>query len=337
MPPRAKTRSSRASSAKSMGKPPGKSSAKARRTPAAKSSSKAKSKRAGAAGSTRPASGARQTPTQFPMFTVDAFTRRLFHGNPAAVVIVDAKEWPSDSLMQSIAAENNLAETAFVLRKPGAASARVGLRWFTPCLEMDLCGHATLAAAHVLWNHLNVPGDRLSFDTASGRLPVTRSDPRTESADDPHERITLDFPSRPGVPEAVSNAVCAALGRQPVEVLRARDLMCVFENRRDVYELRPDLSRLGALGTLGVIVTAPGSGHDFVSRFFAPGAGVAEDPVTGSAHCTLVPYWSAVLRKKSLSAHQVSYRGGELFCVDAGARVLIAGHAVTFAQGLIRV
>ncbi|MDX2147453.1 MAG: PhzF family phenazine biosynthesis protein [Planctomycetota bacterium] len=271
------------------------------------------------------------------MFHVDAFTSRLFHGNPAAVVPL--KKWPSDQTLQAIAAENNLAETAFFLyddSKPPkggkAASKReptkvtLPLRWFTPTLEMDLCGHATLASAHVLWTHLGLQAERIVFESRSGPLIVERD----------HGMIEMDFPSRPGKPVPVTVEMSAACGREPVEAYLARDLMLVFDNRRDVYEMKPDMARIAALPGFGVIVTAPGSGHDFVSRFFAPNAGVPEDPVTGSAHCTLAPYWAERLRCKRLFAHQVSRRGGELRCdVDEG-RVRLAGHAVTFSEGVIR-
>lgn len=261
-------------------------------------------------------------PRTLPFYLVDAFTRRLFHGNGAGVVLLD-KAWPSDEVMLAIAAENKQAETAFVLRGP---SGKHKLRWFTPEIEMDLCGHATLAAAHVLWQHENEKATTLVFASPSGPLPVRRD----------AERIVLDFPARPGKPVPVTPGLCAALGRTPVEAFQARDLLVVFDNKRDVHELSPDLWKLSQVDALGIIVTAPGAGHDFVSRFFAPRAGVPEDPVTGSAHCTLVPYWAQRLGKKTLTAHQVSRRGGELFCELAGKRVHIAGHAVTYLQGAIR-
>jgi PhzF family phenazine biosynthesis protein len=251
-----------------------------------------------------------------PMFHVDAFASKLFTGNPAAVVLLDGP-WPDDQVLQAIGNENNLAETAFVLPK----GRKLHIRWFTPEMEMDLCGHATLASAHVLWNHVGLDGDRLVFESRSGPLGVSRGE---------NGLMALDFPSRPGKPVPITNQLCDALGRAPTELYRSRDLMAVFENRRDVYELKPDMAKLAALDAFAVIVTAPGSGHDFVSRFFAPGAGVPEDPVTGSAHCTLIPYWSDRLGKARLRAHQVSRRGGELWCEDRGTRVSIAGHAVTY-------
>lgn len=260
---------------------------------------------------------------KLPMYLVDAFTRRRFHGNAAGVVVLD-KAWLPTETMQSIAAENNQAETAFVLR---GSAGKHKLRWFTPTIEMDLCGHATLAAAHVLWTHEKEKAKTLSFASASGTLPVERRG----------DLIVLDFPSRPGKPVPVTPAMCAALGRTPVEAYKSRDLMFVFENKREVHELEPDLSKIAQMDALGVIVTAPGAGHDFVSRFFAPRAGVPEDPVTGSAHCTLVPYWAARLRRSAVSGHQVSRRGGELFCELDGKRVHIGGHATTYLAGTITV
>lgn len=304
---------------------------------------KAGPKKTGPKKAARPAAGKRPKPSRataaslapaprdfLPMFQVDAFTTRVFKGNPAAVVPMP--EWLSDETMQAIAAENNLAETAFfrprVVKK---GVPHVELRWFTPEMEMDLCGHATLASAHVLWEELGVGGEEIVFHSRSGPLPVRREQNAAGTL------IELDFPARPGRKVNVTNEMSEAIGRPVSEAYRARDLMLVLENRRDVYELRPDMEKLRALGGLGVIVTAPGSGHDFVSRFFAPGAGVPEDPVTGSAHCTLVPYWAARLGKPGLSAHQVSRRGGELRCQFAGERVKIAGFCVTFFEGVIRV
>lgn len=264
--------------------------------------------------------------TRWPMYKVDAFTRRRFHGNPAAVVLLEGK-WPDDEVMQAIAAENNLSETAFVIPRGSRGGVpRFGLRWMTPKTEVDLCGHATLASAHVLWAHRHLRGTRLVFDSRSGPLPVERLG----------ELVVLDFPSRPGQQIPLTGQLSSALGRAPTEVFQTSTmLMAVFDNRRDVYALEPDLKALAAIETLGVIVTAPGASHDFVSRFFAPRLGVDEDPVTGSAHCTLVPYWARRLAKQTLFAHQVSRRGGELVCEDRGSRVRIGGHAVTFAEGSI--
>jgi len=256
------------------------------------------------------------------MFVVDAFTSRAFHGNPAAVVLCPGK-FPSDRFMQALAAENNLSETGFVV--PGAGAIK--LRWFSPCVEVDLCGHATLAAAHVLWQHVGLTATRLMFATRSGKLPVTR-------ADDLYE---LDLPAKPGKHVAVTREMTGAIGGPVAEALLAEDLMLVVDNKRLVHECRPDFAALKKLAGRGVIVTAPGSGHDMVSRCFYPKLGVNEDPVTGSAHCTLVPYWSSVLGKARLWSHQVSWRGGELWCELAGNRVKLGGHAVTISEGRVMV
>lgn len=266
--------------------------------------------------------------TNQPIFQVDAFTSVLFRGNPAAVCPLAA--WPAAGLMQAVAAENNLSETAFFSREGARDGADYHLRWFTPELEIALCGHATLASAHVLFEHLGFEGDRVRFSTErAGVLTAARAGDR---------RVTIDLPARgrerldPGPAE-----VAEALGRGPSEVYRSGyNLMAVFENKRDVHELSPHADRLKALGALGVIVTAPGAGHEFVSRYFAPSAGVFEDPVTGSAHCTLAPYWAERLGRRELTAHQVSARGGELRCEIEDDRVRLTGGAVTYLEGSIR-
>lgn len=255
------------------------------------------------------------------LYQVDAFTSELFHGNPAAVVPLDA--WLPDALMQAIAAENNLSETAFLVRE----GDDYGLRWFTPGLEVDLCGHATLASAFVVFTVLEPLRQSVTFHTRSGPLAVARDG----------TRLTMDFPSRPPEPCDTPEALVRGLGRAPVATLRARDHLAVFEREEDVLALRPDAAVLATLDSLGVIATAPGTGGvDFVSRFFAPRAGVPEDPVTGSAHSTLIPYWAARLGRRRLRARQVSMRGGELACEDRGPRVSIAGEAVLFLEGTIR-
>jgi len=258
---------------------------------------------------------------KLPIRQVDAFTSRLFAGNPAAVVLL-AVELPDD-VMQAIAAENNLSETAFVLPRQDAFS----LRWFTPTTEVDLCGHATLASAFVLFDAGSVGGDTVAFDTASGRLTVTRSG----------EWLAMDFPARPGKAAACTDEIIEALGARPVEVVEARDLMAVFETEEEVAGLQPDIPRIAALDAFAVIVTAPGREVDFVSRFFAPRAGVPEDPVTGSAHCTLAPYWSRRLGRSELTARQISRRGGELRCEHRGDRVILHGRCVEYLRGEIDV
>jgi predicted PhzF superfamily epimerase YddE/YHI9 len=260
-------------------------------------------------------------PMKAPIYQVDAFTGELFHGNPAAVVVLD-RWWPDETL-QSVAAENNLSETAFVL--PHARMSE--LRWFTPAVEVDLCGHATLAAGHVLLNHYFRDLDRVEFSTRSGTLAVSRV----------RDLFTLDFPARPATPVEVSEALTAALGARPREALAARDTLAVFDTEAQVRELRPRFELIAALETFAVIVSAPGDRVDFVSRFFAPRAGVPEDPVTGSAHCTLVPYWAARFGKPRLSARQLSARCGELECELRGSRVAIAGRTVEYLRGEITV
>lgn len=256
---------------------------------------------------------------ELPIFQIDAFTGRVFGGNPAAVVPLT--KWLPDSVLQAIAAENNLAETAFFVRQ----SDHYALRWFTPAVEVDLCGHATLATAHLLFTRFEPEAERLRFTTQSGWLEVSRDG----------DRLALDFPARPPLPCAVPEALAAALGTQPVEVLGSRDYFVVLRNAEAVRAIKPDFARLATLDRAAVIVTAPGDDCDFVSRFFAPAMGIPEDPVTGSAHCTLIPYWSRRLGKISLLARQLSARGGELFCEDRGERVAIAGHSVLYLEGTI--
>lgn len=253
-----------------------------------------------------------------PYFQVAAFTRDPFSGNPAGVCLVD--HWLPDAELQRIAFENNLSETAFVVREKKSFA----LRWFTPTVEVDLCGHATLAAAHVVGQHLGF-SEPWRFHTKSGLLTVTRVD----------ELLTLDFPARPAEVVEAPPAELDGLGDMPQVVLKSRDYLAVFSSEQQVRDLRPDFGRLAGLDCLGIIATAPGDDADFVSRFFAPRAGVNEDPVTGSAHCTLVPYWAERLGREKLFARQVSERGGELWCELRGDRVLIAGHAVTYLEGQI--
>lgn len=257
---------------------------------------------------------------KLPYFEVAAFTGKSFGGNPAGVCALP--RWLSDATLQNIAAENNLAETAFFV----GAGADYELRWFSPQIEVDLCGHATLAAAFILFSEPGRRDNVVRFHSrASGTLVVTREG----------EILTLDFPARPATAGPVPDDLVRGLGRRPVEVLRARDYLAVFASEAEVRSLQPDFAVLKTLEAFGVIATAPGSDCDFVSRFFVPKAGVPEDPVTGSSHCTLVPYWSRRLGKTNLFARQVSRRGGELFCRQAGDRVLIGGKAVLYLRGEI--
>ena len=254
-----------------------------------------------------------------PMYQIDAFTDRVFAGNPAAVCPL--QEWLDDATMQAIAAENNLAETAFFVREGGDYR----IRWFTPVLEADLCGHATLASAFVLFTELEPGRSSVTFASRSGGLTVMRDG----------ERLTLDFPALTTDRCAAPPLLAEALGAEPLEVRRGRDYLVVVENEAAVRALQPRMELLAQIDARGVIVTARGETADFVSRFFAPAAGIPEDPVTGSAHCALVPYWAAQLGKTELHALQISARGGELWCTKAGARVRIAGQAVKFFQGAI--
>jgi PhzF family phenazine biosynthesis protein len=259
------------------------------------------------------------------LYQIDAFTNRLYAGNPAAVVPLDA--WPDDDALLAIAAENNLSETAFFV-SGGTDGADYHLRWFTPEVEVELCGHATLASAHVLFEHLGFVGDTIRFSTVhSGELTAARDG----------EAIALDFPARGHEAIDVETPLVRALGRQPAEVYRSSyNLLCVFENKREVLEIEPDAAGIAAMDAFGVIATAPGTRHDFVSRYFAPKAGVIEDPVTGSAHCSLAPYWGTRLGKSRLTAHQVSRRGGEMICELTGDdRVRLIGRAVTYLTGEI--
>ena len=255
-----------------------------------------------------------------PIYQVDAFVTGPFSGNPAAVCPLDA--WLDDDTMQSIAAENNLAETAFIVAREGGYD----LRWFTPTVEVDLCGHATLAAGYVVLNHLQPDIDSVSFETMSGTLIVTRDG----------ERLSMDFPARAPTPVPVSDALRDALGRAPSEVHLSRDVLAVYDDEESVRGLVPDQAKLTVLEEgFGVIVTAKGDTVDFVSRFFVPKGGIAEDPVTGSAHCTLVPFWAERLGRSQLVAHQVSPRGGELHCEHRGDRVIISGRCALFLTGSI--
>jgi PhzF family phenazine biosynthesis protein len=254
------------------------------------------------------------------LYQIDAFTDRLFGGNPAAVCPLDS--WLPDEVMQQIAAENNLAETAFYVRTEDGFH----IRWFTPTVEVDLCGHATLAAAYVAFHHDTCPGDVVEFASKSGPLKVRREG----------ELLVLDFPADTVEPVAVPQMLVEALGREPIETYKGKtDYLVVYGVEEHVASLQPDLVDLAVVPARGIIVTAPGRRVDFVSRFFAPQVGVPEDPVTGSAHTTLTPYWSARLGKRDLTAMQLSKRQGRLNCRLAGSRVEIAGRAVPYLKGTI--
>ena len=254
-----------------------------------------------------------------PIYQVDAFTDQPFRGNPAAVCLFDA--WPDDTLLQSIAMENNLSETAFLVKQ----GDDYGLRWFTPLVEMDLCGHATLASAHVIFNHIEPARHDVAFHTLSGVLCVTREG----------DLLHMDFPAHPPQPCACPPDLLRGLGKQPAETYRTGYYLTVFDSEEEILALQPDMECLKRLDLPGVIVTAKGSTVDFVTRVFGPKVGIPEDPVTGSAQCILVPYWAQRLGKNNFHARQLSKRGGDLYCGLKGDRVDIAGYATLFLQGEI--
>jgi predicted PhzF superfamily epimerase YddE/YHI9 len=260
---------------------------------------------------------------ELPLLWVDAFTDRVFGGNPAAVVPLES--WLDDPLLQRIAFENGVSETAFFVR---TGPARADLRWFSPQVEVDLCGHATLATAHALFAELGQKESPFIFDTRSGPLSVVRKGSLLE----------LDFPSRPATAVEAPAELVRGLGRTPEATLRSERMwLCVFGSADMVAGLVPDQAALASLTPGMIIVTAPGVDCDFVSRFFAPGAGIPEDPATGSSHCTLVPYWADRLGKTTFNARQLSMRGGQLWCELDGDRVRMAGNAVLYLEGRIRV
>ncbi len=256
------------------------------------------------------------------MYQVDAFADRVFTGNPAAICPLDT--WLDDATMQAIAQENNLAETAYFVREGDAYH----LRWFTPAAEVDLCGHATLASAYVLRECMGNNDDQIHFDTRSGRLTVEYRD----------GKYVMDFPSRPPKPCEPDPILFEALGTAPEALMASvRDYFAVYPDEATLAALAPNMFRLCDVDRFAVICTAPGDNTDFVSRFFAPKQGVPEDPVTGSAHTTLIPYWADRLGKSELRARQISPRGGNVWCEHKGERVTIAGHGVLYLQGTIEV
>ena len=262
-------------------------------------------------------------------FTIDVFTDELFKGNPAGVCLLD--RWIGDDILQKIAFENNLSDTAFIVERNGYYD----LRWFTPKVEVDLCGHATLASGFVLTNFVDKNTNEVRFETKSGRLTVKKED----------DLYILDFPSRPVTPTEKYITFEKAFKCKNIAVMKALDFMVVFENEQIIYNLQPDFAVLkqikdeAMLDTdgFGIIVTAKGDNCDFVSRFFAPNMGIDEDPVTGRAHCTLIPYWSEKLGKIKMNAVQLSQRGGRLYCENAGERVKIGGKAVCYLTGEINI
>jgi PhzF family phenazine biosynthesis protein len=258
---------------------------------------------------------------KIPIYQIDAFAEHVFTGNPAAVCPL--QEWLDDAVLLAVAQENNLSETAFFV--PEGEGYRI--RWFTPVAEVDLCGHATLGTAYVILHELEPTLDRVTFRSRSGILSVLREG----------DTLAMDFPAQPPKPCNVPPALPQALGAAPVEVLASEDYLVVLPKEEDLVATKPDFSRLQELDLRGIIVTAKGNQADFVSRFFAPKLGVDEDPVTGSAHCALTPYWANRLGKSRLRAHQLSKRGGTLYCEDRGDRVVIAGKAVKYLEGHITI
>ena len=255
------------------------------------------------------------------LLQIDTFTERVLGGNPAAVCPLDA--WLDEATMQAIAAENNLSETAFLV--PEGEGYR--LRWFTPNVEVDLCGHATLAAAFVVFEELEPGTEGVAFETLSGRLTVTREG----------EALVMDFPAQPASPATPPPVLAKALGATPAEVLAGADWIAVFESASDVAGLHPDHALLTTLDRRGVVATAPGDDSDYVLRFFAPKNAVPEDPVTGNVQTALVPYWAKRLGKRRLAARQLSARGGRMICEDRDERVSIAGRAVLYMDATITI
>jgi len=256
---------------------------------------------------------------RIPYFQINAFTSNAFGGNPAGVCLLPS--WLPDPLLQNIAAENDLSETAFLVRHNDFYE----LRWFTPAVEVDLCGHATLASAFALFHELGHQNKNVRFQTKSGWLTATQRE----------NSVELDFTARPPEPCSAPEHLIRGLGSKPAEVLRSRDYLAVFDSAAQVAALKPNFGLLRQCDSLGIIVTARDQQADFVSRFFAPAVGVDEDPVTGSAHCTLIPFWAERLRKRELIAKQISQRGGELFCRLMENRVAIGGRAVVYLRGEI--
>lgn len=260
---------------------------------------------------------------RIPFYQINAFTNLDFGGNPAGVCQLN--EWLPTPILQKIALENAVAETAFFI--PGTELGSYDLRWFTPEIEMDLCGHATLATAYVLFHHLGFIGESIRFNSASGILTVSKNG----------DQLVLDFPSRPPVPTVLPDIILEGIGLAPSEVLKARDFVLVYDREAQIRDLQPNIQLLNQINIDpgGIIVTAPGEEADFVSRFFTPQALIFEDPVTGSAHCSLIPYWSKSLQKTELLAYQISARLGRLHCSLQGDRVTIGGTCQTYMEGFL--
>lgn len=257
---------------------------------------------------------------QIPIYQIDAFTSERFKGNPAAVCLLDG--WLPDDLLQNIAQENNLSETAFLV----PVGDSYAIRWFTPTVEVDLCGHATLASAYVILNEVlpdKGAANMVTFTSKSGALTVSQD----------AELLVMDFPATEAAPCDTPQAIVEAFAKEPIETYKSNDYMVVYDDEQVIASLSPDYSILARLECRGIIATSRGECSDFVSRFFAPRCGINEDPVTGSAHCTLTPYWAKKLQKNRLSARQLSKRGGELVCEFRGDRVMLSGSAVKVLEG----
>lgn len=270
---------------------------------------------------------------KLPIYQVDAFTKHVFKGNPAAVVPLES--WIDDAMLQAIALENNLAETAYFVRR---SDGSYDVRWFTPELEIPLCGHATLASGYVLFEYLGFTGNDIHFHSKSGMLSVHKDG----------DKLSLDFPARPlhrlstEQEEKLSTFLGDIFGKRPVELFHSvNNYLAVYEHEHDIHSMKPDFLRLNTLSdVVGVIATAPTTTtleYDCISRYFCPNAGIPEDPVTGSAHCSIVPYWAEKLGKQTITAYQASARGGELFCALRGERVIMAGYCAPYLRGEIEV
>ncbi len=253
------------------------------------------------------------------IYQIDAFTDRVFGGNPAAVCLL--QDWISDEKMQQIATENNLSETAFFVGE----GENYYIRWFTPASEINLCGHATLASAYLLFRYLNNTSKKIHFQYGEGVLTV----------EDLGELFEMEFPASTAHPVDQIDLLTEALGKAPLEVYKSRDLMAVYGSEQDILDIQPDFNKLAKLDAMGIIITSRGEQSDFVSRFFAPVMGITEDPVTGSAHCTLIPYWAQKLSKNKMVAYQLSKRGGILYCQYSGERVKMAGRCAMYMKGEI--
>lgn len=255
------------------------------------------------------------------MYQIDAFANKTFEGNPAA--ICPLQEWLPDDILLSIAEENNLSETAYIIKKDNTFH----IRWFTPTTEVDLCGHATLAAAFVIFNELEYKQNTISFESKSGILTVTKNE----------KHLVMDFPAQPPMPCELPDDIKQAFNIKPIDVLKSEDYILVFNNENEILTAKPKLELLKFIDLRGVIITAKSDRYDFVSRFFAPKFGINEDPVTGSAYTQLAPYWAKQLNKNKLLCKQLSPRGGELSCENLGKRVSIAGYCVKYLEGTIKI